>query len=96
MKTKKITSVLFIIAIVTVCALNVQKVTKMSENLGYSSLSDMITLSVASANEIDEIDTTCVGSTCDNANGYSYSTHMVGKYITCCGVLFTLPGNKIS
>ena len=93
MKKKKIIFGLSCLAIATVCTLNVQSSLNISNELGYNSLVDLITLNSASA---EEGGGNCSGSTCDSANGLEYGYFELNGKGTCCGSSSTSAGSKTS
>ena len=97
MKRKRITPVLFVLAIVAICTINIQRASNISKDVGYSGLVDMMAYNAAFASVLDESEgASCKGSDCDDANGQSYSTFGTGDSITCCGVTHTTRGKKKS
>lgn len=80
------------LAIIFICTLNIKSSLSMSNQFGYSSLTDLISLNTASAEEGDE---KCKGFTCDDAGGQSQTTGVdsSGK-VYCCGSSSPMSGNK--
>ena len=88
MKRKRITPVLFVLAIVAICTINIQRTSNISKDVGFNGLVDMITFTAAFANVLDESEgASCKGSDCDDGNGYMYNTLTFGEQTLCCGIL---------
>jgi hypothetical protein len=66
MKTKRIILGLSILAISTICTINVQSTFSMSNELGYASIADLITLNSANAESDGE---ECNGNACTQVQG---------------------------
>lgn len=84
---------LSILVIVVICTLNVQNSLSISNELGYSSLEDLITLNSASA---ETGSASCTGSTCDDANDNHYSYIESNGKGYCCGGASETAGKKSS
>lgn len=88
---KKIIFGLSCVAIVTICTLNVQNSLKASNELGYSSLTDLMMINSASA---EESAPSCSGATCADANDLHYGYFELNGKGTCCGSSATTSGSK--
>jgi hypothetical protein len=87
MKIKKYVMILVCAGAIVLSALSVQISTSYVSNESADvsfTLNDLI--SVAFADEEDGGTVNCTGSDCDEANGYHYTTFIVGTTVTCCGI----------
>lgn len=93
MRTKKISTGLFILAIGLLSTYNVNKCFSTSNEIGFTSLSDIVQLNTALA-EDSNAGTNCTGSKCDDANGNKYNYLETGGQHWCCGVTWVSRGKS--
>ena len=92
MKRKKILLGMSFLMMGAICTFNVHRTMSISSEAGFTSLTDVIKLSRASA-ESDE-DSNCPGTSCDYANGTNYGYMSLGSAHICCGGATSKAGKK--
>lgn len=79
-------------ALVAICILSIKSSLNLTNELGYSSLKDLIILNSASAEEGGGDG--CTGSPCDVVNGNYKNTYVTQSAVYCCGATSMISGNK--